>query len=194
MPEQISPPPAPGEGTSWALALVNTEIEPRGRPVDLLPDGRALADWLRARGLKAGRSALMVDEDLGRVRELRTAIRVAFTARAVGRRPPRAAIAAINSAAALVGSTPRLRWNDAGPGLETVWDRGSRPGDVALAEIAADAIDALVGDRGGRLRLCEAHGCNRMFIQDHRRRRWCSRACGDRVRVARHYRKTTARN
>jgi predicted RNA-binding Zn ribbon-like protein len=194
MPEQISPPPAPGEVTSSALALVNTEIEPRGRPVDLLPDGRALADWLRARGLTAGRSALIADEDLGRVRELRTAIRAAFTARVAGRRPPRTAIAAINSAAALVASTPRLRWSDDGPGLQTVRDQGSRPGDIALAEIAADAIDALLGDRGGRLRLCEAHGCNRMFIQDHRRRRWCSRACGDRVRVARHYRKRTARN
>jgi predicted RNA-binding Zn ribbon-like protein len=194
MPEQISPPPAPGEDTSSALALVNTEIEPRGRPVDLLPDGRTLADWLGARGLKTGRSAVIADQDLGRVRELRTAIRTAFTARAAGRRPPRTAIAVINNAAALVASTPRLRWSDDRPELDTVWDQGARPANVALAEIAANAIDTILGDRGDRLRLCEAHGCNRMFIQDHRRRRWCSRACGDRVRVARHYRKTTARN
>ena len=194
MPEQISPPPAPGEGTSSALALVNTEIEPRGRAVDLLPDGRTLSDWLRARGLKAGRSALIANEDLSRVRELRTAIRAAFTARAAGRRPPRTAIAAINSAAALVTSTPRLRWSEDRPEFQKVWDQGSPAGDVALAEIAADAIDVILGDRGDRLRLCEAHGCNRMFIQDHRRRRWCSRACGDRVRVARHYRKRTAPN
>jgi predicted RNA-binding Zn ribbon-like protein len=194
MPEQISPPPAPGEDTSSALALVNTEIEPRGRPVDLLPDGRTLADWLGARGLKTGRSAVIADQDLDRIRELRTAIRTAFTARAAGRRPPRTAIAVINSAAALVASTPRLRWSDDRPELDTVWDQGARPANVTLAEIAANAIDTILGDRGDRLRLCEAHGCNRMFIQDHGRRRWCSRACGDRVRVARHYRKTTERN
>jgi predicted RNA-binding Zn ribbon-like protein len=189
MPELISPPPAPGEHASTALALVNTEIEPRGRPVDLLPDGRALADWLRARGLRAGRSASIADQDLGRVRELRTAIRAAFIARATGRRPSRTAIASINTAAALVPSTPRLAWTDDGPGHETVWAQGARAADVVLAEIAANAIAILLGDSGSRLRLCEAHGCNRMFIQDHRRRRWCSRTCGDRVRVA-HYRKT----
>jgi predicted RNA-binding Zn ribbon-like protein len=187
--EQISPSPAPGEDRSTALALVNTEIEPRGRPVDLLPDRRALAVWLRARGLKSGSSGSIVDQDLGRVRQLRTAIRAAFIARAMGARPPRAAIAAINDAAALVASMPQLRWDDDGPDKRTAWVQGARPADIALAEIAADAIGTLQGDRGDRLRLCEAHGCNRMFIADHRRRRWCSRTCGDRARVARHYRK-----
>jgi predicted RNA-binding Zn ribbon-like protein len=186
MPEQISPSPAPGEDTSMALALVNTEIEPRGQSVDLLPDARALAGWLRARGLKRGPSASIVDQDLRRMRELRTAIRAAFTARAARRRPPRTAIATINDAAALVPSAPQLRWNDDGPGRVTSWIEGARRTDVALAEIAADAISTLLGDRGDRLRLCEAHGCNRMFIAGHRRRRWCSRTCGDRVRVAHH--------
>lgn len=185
----MSPPPAPGEDTSTALALVNTEIEPRGRPVDLLPDVRTLAGWLSARGLTTGRSASVADQDLVRVRELRTAIRAAFTARSAGRRPPRPAVATINAAAALVPSTPRLHWSGENPECETVWDEGARTMDVALAELATNAIDTLLGDCSDRLRLCEAHGCNRMFIQDHRRRRWCSRTCGDRVRVARHYRK-----
>jgi predicted RNA-binding Zn ribbon-like protein len=192
MPEQISPPPAPGEDASTALALVNTEIEPRGRPVDLLPDGRTLADWLRVRGLRAGCSPSIADHDLDRIRRLRAAIRAAFTARAKGRRPSRTAITTINAAAALAPPTLRLGWNDDGPEQHTVWAQGAHAADSALAKLAVDAIDTLLGDRGSRLRLCEAHGCNRMFIQDHRRRRWCSRTCGDRVRVARHYRKTTA--
>jgi predicted RNA-binding Zn ribbon-like protein len=94
----------------------------------------------------------------------------------------------INDTAATVPSTPRLRWKDAGPVEETVWPRDVRAADVAFAQIAASAISTLVEDGGDRLRLCGAHGCNRMFVADHRRRRWCSRACGDRVRVARHYR------
>jgi predicted RNA-binding Zn ribbon-like protein len=189
MPEQISPPIAPGEDTSTALALVNTEVQPRGRPVDLLPDGPTLAGWLRARELTSGPSASVADQDLGRMRDLRTAIRAAFTARAVGRRPPRTAIATINDAAALVSSTPQLRWSNDGPRYEMVWAEGVRSTDVALAKVAANAISTLLGDRGDRLRLCEAHGCNRMFIADHRRRRWCSQTCGNRARVARHYRK-----
>lgn len=189
MPTQFSLPPAPGEDMSTALSLVNTQIEPRGEKVDLLPDGRTLAGWLRARGLTSRRSAAVPDEDLERMRKLRAAIRTAFTARAAGRRPPRAAMATINEAAAMVPSTPRLRWNDSGPVQETVWSEGARVADVAFAEIAVNAISTLLGDRGDRLRLCEAHNCNRMFIADHRRRRWCCRTCGDRVRVARHYRR-----
>jgi predicted RNA-binding Zn ribbon-like protein len=187
MSEQFSPPPAPGEEISVALALVNTLVEPRGEEVDLLPDGRALSGWLRARGLNGGRAAAVPDGDLERMRELRAAIRMAFLARAAGRRPPRVAMTTINAAAALVPSTPRLRWNDNGPVKETLWLEGTRATDAAFGKIAADAISTLIGDSGDRLRLCEAHGCNRVFIAEHRRRRWCSRACGDRVRVARHY-------
>ena len=189
MPKQFSPPPAPGEDTSTALALVNTEIEPRGEKLDLLPDRRTLAGWLRARGLTSRRAGAILDEDLERMRNLRAAIRTAFTSRAAGRRPPRAAMTTINDAAAAVPSTPRLRWTDGGPVEETVWSEGARAADVAFAEVAANAISTLLGDGGDRLRLCEAHNCNRMFITDHRRRRWCCRTCGDRVRVARHYRR-----
>ena len=189
MPKPISPPPAPGEDISTALALINTEVEPRGERIDLLPDGRVLAGWLLAHGLTSRRGAAIPDEDLDRMRQLRSAIRAAFTARAVGRRPPRSAMTMINVAAALVPSTPRLRWSDDGPVQVRVWSENARSTEIALADIAGNAISTLVGGLGDRLRLCEAQGCNRMFIADHRRRRWCSRRCGDRVRVARHYRK-----
>lgn len=189
MPELIGPAPAPGEDVSMALALVNTEIEPRGEKVDLLPGAPMLADWLRARGLAGGRGASISADDLDRMRRLRSAIRAAFSARVAGRRPPTAAMGTINAAAALVPSTSRLGWSGGRPVQKTVWVEGARPADVAFAAIAANAISTLLGDRGDRLRLCEAHGCNRMFIAEHRRRRWCSRGCGDRVRVARHYRK-----
>jgi predicted RNA-binding Zn ribbon-like protein len=189
MPELISPAPAPGEELSTALALVNTAVEPRGEPLDLLPDARSLAGWLQARGLIGRRAAQIPDEDLERMRQLRAAIRTAFTARAARRRPPRSAITTINDAAARASSTPRLRWPDGGPAETTVWSPEAPVVDVAFAAIAVNAIHTLLGERGNRLRLCEAHGCNRVFIQDHGRRRWCSRACGDRVRVARHYQK-----
>jgi predicted RNA-binding Zn ribbon-like protein len=189
MPEPISPLPAPGEEASMALALVNTEVEPRGKRLDLLPDGRALASWLRTRGLTGRGVAAISEEDLERMRQLRAAVRTAFTARAAGRRPPPSTIASINKAAARSPSVPRLRWTDSGPAQDTVRPPSTRVIDAAFAEIAANAISTLLGDSGDRLRLCEAHGCNRMFVADHRRRRWCSRTCGDRVRVARHYRK-----
>ena len=47
----------------------------------------------------------------------------------------------------------------------------------------------LTHDRG-ELRVCGAPGCVLMFARDHTRREWCSNACGNRARQARHYRRT----
>jgi predicted RNA-binding Zn ribbon-like protein len=182
--------PAPGEDRSVALALVNTELSPRGEAIDLLPDGPALARWLRAHGLPAPPPASIGDDEVDRARGLRTAVRAVFAARAAGARAPRSAVAEINRAAALAPRVARLVWGPRGPRWATTWPAVAPPLEIALARLADDAIATVVGATGERLRACEAHGCNRLFIQDHGRRRWCSRTCGDRVRFARHYRKT----
>jgi predicted RNA-binding Zn ribbon-like protein len=185
-----SPSPAPGEGRSIALALVNTELSPRGQTIDLLADGRTLARWLRDRGLPAPPATVIGDVQLARVHALRAAIRTMLTARAGGGRAPRKAVAEVNRAAALAPRTPRLTWGPGGPRQATAWPVGAAPLEIALAWIAGDAIETVQGATGERLRACEAHGCDRLFILDHGRRRWCSRTCGDRVRSARHYRRT----
>jgi predicted RNA-binding Zn ribbon-like protein len=185
----VAPSPAPGEERSLGLALVNTELAHRGEPLDLLADGDDAAAWLEARGLGGSGPTGLTEADLGGVRALRAAIRAAFVARIDGKPLDRASLVRLNAAAAFGPRAPRLSWEVGGPELDWV-----RPGpgtgvDVALATIAADAIDVVSGPLGDSLRACEAHGCVRIFIQDHGRRRWCSRTCGDRVRVARHYEK-----
>ena len=57
----------------------------------------------------------------------------------------------------------------------------------SLAALAADAIDLLTGPHRADLRACGAPGCVLMFLKDHPRREWCSNACGNRARQARHY-------
>ena len=190
MPSSPTPPPAPGEGRSVALALVNTELQYGGKRVDLLADGPALAQWLRGHGLPTARGSTIEPSELDRVGSLRAAIRQAFTARAEGGRPAASTVRRINAAAALVTGAEHLTWKGhAEPTGRTVWPAAAPKLDIALAAIAQDAIATLLGDRGLRLRACPAHGCTRLFIQEHARRRWCSKTCGDRVRVARHYRK-----
>jgi hypothetical protein len=44
------------------------------------------------------------------------------------------------------------------------------------------------------LRACGAPGCVLMFLKDHPRREWCSNACGNRARQARHYDRTRKRS
>jgi predicted RNA-binding Zn ribbon-like protein len=60
------------------------------------------------------------------------------------------------------------------------------PVAAALAEVADDARHLLT-ERATQLRACHAPGCVLYFVRTHPRREWCSVACGNRVRAARHY-------
>ena len=58
---------------------------------------------------------------------------------------------------------------------------------TGLAQVAEQAAELLGGQDAARLRACYAPGCVLYFIKTHPRREWCSVACGNRVRAARHY-------
>lgn len=184
-------PGAPGEDHSPALALVNTELEPRGRRVDLIGDAEAAGRWLSARGLAPAGTTLR-HGDVDAVHALRAATRALFASVIAGTAAAPTALAAVNASARRAPGAPQLAWADDGPEADWLPAPGAGPLDTALASLAADAIDVLTGPRAATLRACQAHGCVRLFLQDHGRRHWCSRTCGDRVRVARHYEKTRA--
>ena len=59
----------------------------------------------------------------------------------------------------------------------------------ALSAIASDAIELFTATDSPQLRACQAPGCVLYFLKDHPRRAWCSTACGNRARAARHYRR-----
>jgi predicted RNA-binding Zn ribbon-like protein len=67
---------------------------------------------------------------------------------------------------------------------------GASRAQVVLAAFATDAIDLLTGPHRQDLRACGAPGCVLLFLKDHPRREWCSAACGNRARQARHYART----
>jgi predicted RNA-binding Zn ribbon-like protein len=174
---------APGEERSPALALVNTRRLGAGGEVDDLAEPHATAEWLRRHELPA---ASLDADDLGRVADLRAAVRELLAALAEDRSPAAAALEAVNAAARADAAAPQLTW-PSGPHREWL---SSSPGSLeeTLAALARDAIDVVTGDLGPLVRPCEAHGCVRFFFREHARRRWCSTTCGDRVRAARHQR------
>lgn len=55
-----------------------------------------------------------------------------------------------------------------------------------LAALALEGAD-LLAEQG--LRACGEPGCVLYFHRSHSRREWCSAECGNRARVARHYRR-----
>ena len=116
---------------------------------------------------------------------LRAAVRAALHA-ALERRPvPDESLAELNRTS---GASPEsLQLGRHGP--ETRYHAQDAT-DVVLGVIASSTIALVGGSQAGDLRACGAPGCVLMFVKDHPRREWCSTACGNRARQARHYART----
>lgn len=109
-----------------------------------------------------------LDPSLG-LTPLRDAIRELFDAAAGGTAPRPAAVELVNDLAA----APRLRWDAGGPALVP---------DEPAAEAARTAVE-LVAD--GCVHRCGNPRCVHFFVAGTRRD-YCSDACANRARVARH--------
>jgi predicted RNA-binding Zn ribbon-like protein len=97
-----------------------------------------------------------------------------------------AAIEAVNRACAHAPSWSRLSWPEGGAPARAT--RSSHaPAATALSAIAEQAAQLFAGPDRTELRACHAPGCVLYFLRTHPRREWCSPACGNRARVARHY-------
>lgn len=175
---------APGENRSVALALVNSySIRPGANP-DAIPDTEALQKWLITHGLSIDGRAV-TESDVEAVHVLRDHIRALFVALESSTPPAPIALQILNSFSTASPGAPVLEIEDAR--LASSWRSTLEGPSVALAAIARDAITIAVSSTAERLHTCKAGDCIRMFLPDRASRRWCSAACGDRVRAARHY-------
>jgi predicted RNA-binding Zn ribbon-like protein len=148
-------------------------------------------EWLDAVGIdRAGAHA--TERELAKARALRDAVRrlagyvtqdtrpaVASTMTDVA-----AALDLVNSVAAELPA-PRLALRDGR--LELGAGRGASAVASGLAQVAEQAVELLGDAEAAKLRACYAPGCVLYFMKTHPRREWCSVACGNRVRAARHY-------
>jgi predicted RNA-binding Zn ribbon-like protein len=182
----------PGERDHPALALVNSRHNSRTGPVDHVATPEELGEWLAWRSL-AAHDGTATDADLSAAHTLRDAVRELLAAAIEGRSPAPSAVTAVNDATALAPAADRLRWDSAGGPVRTRSAPGAGEVARALAALAEDAIGLVCGERRGDLIACEAPGCIRLLLKDHPRRHWCSTRCGDRVRAARHYRRSRER-
>lgn len=131
--------------------------------------------------------------DLKRFRALRDALRRVAAMLTGDARPDATsattsvsrAIADINRAAAQAPSWPQLVHRNGDLLLATTGP--ATPARRTLSKIAQQSIELLTGPDRVRLRACHAPGCVLYFVKDHPRREWCSTACGNRARAARHY-------
>jgi predicted RNA-binding Zn ribbon-like protein len=176
-------------GEPLPVELVNTRFTQRGVPVDGLATRQDLAAWLAAH---RGQFEADVDLDaaarrLEEVRALRDTLRELVAAVVAGKRPAARAIATLNRLSRQAPTTLRLDWPAADSPSVTVQPASSDPAAAVLAQLAGAGIRLLGGPDRQRLRACQAPGCVLFFVKRHPRREWCSEACGNRARAARHY-------
>ncbi|WP_433296307.1 CGNR zinc finger domain-containing protein [Pseudonocardia sp. CA-142604] len=183
------------------VELMNTLRVDRSDVQDALSDDATVTAWLRAiddrlrseTGSQDPADVAAAPEPglAERLRRLRDALR-RLAADATGDpRPPVTSPAmtresAIDTLNTLAGAGPELRW-PAGGDPVPVFRMNGTTGDLAVAFIAHQAVDLFTGPQRRQLRACLAPGCLLYFLKQHPRREWCSPACGNRARVARHY-------
>ncbi|HEY1293266.1 MAG TPA: ABATE domain-containing protein [Chloroflexota bacterium] len=168
------------------LELVNTRFASSGEPVDGLQTPEDLDAWLQtnAAHLEAP-PPRATPALLERFRALRIALAQLLGAALDGTTPPLAAVRLVNLLSLAAPRVPLLEVHG------TVYQRSmadlADTDTAALATVARACIELLAGADRARLRRCGGPGCVLLFLKDPRRRAWCSDACGNRARVARHY-------
>ncbi len=145
-----------------------------------LGDAGATGRWLFHRGIRSEPTAA----DLAELARLQSTADHLLRTSVKGEAPAAGAIDHLNACSAAAAVAPQFNWPVNGRPrmwLSTSGDSGAH----VLGVIARSVIELLTGERA-RLRVCEAHGCRRVYLSASTRRRWCSDSCGNRVRVARH--------
>jgi predicted RNA-binding Zn ribbon-like protein len=168
-----------------ALDVANTVAVDKGVERDLLaPDGE-YGRWAQA---AAQSPELPPDEAAAiaaarsQVLALREHIRAVLHATAADQPLPGAAVVALNTASRKAAQWPELR-DDRQITQHALGDALQR----LLAHYARSTMELAAGG-SANLRLCGAPSCGMFYRPRRRQQRWCSEPCGNRARVARHYR------
>jgi predicted RNA-binding Zn ribbon-like protein len=178
-------------GEPIAIEFANSLYEGE-ESIDFLSNAKNVALWFR--NAKGARELYLPEQlsndDLARLRALRSVLRVLFAA-AINKEPlPLAVIHSLNQFAASAPSYSMLVPRGDAFVVSTVSSTPTLEG--LLGRLAHEAI-ILLGENGSLLRRCEAPGCPMMFLLDHHRRRWCHESCGHRSRQAAYYQRKKKR-
>lgn len=187
-------------GNSLCLDLINTEAVAEGRPVNLLADFGDLISWfVETKALEVPQAEGIVtawdgrpeaEQALARALEFRVVLRDMAERLVKGRPVPAAAIASINDVLNNQVRYAELRRTRGG--FEKRIRTSFTEPEHLLLPIAESACDLLCYSDFSRIKKCENGACVLFFYDTtkNRSRRWCSmNACGNRMKVAAHYRR-----
>jgi predicted RNA-binding Zn ribbon-like protein len=146
-----------------------------------------LATWIDTYrdhlGLVTGSPIRVDDPDRVRIIEVREAIRELLSAVVDHAQPSPATVRLVDGLSQGARSAA-LRWLPSGPRLD--WPPDISTADLLVAQVCASAVRLLTSPRRLLLRRCPAPRCVLFFSALRPGQAWCSPACGNRARVARH--------
>jgi predicted RNA-binding Zn ribbon-like protein len=187
-------------GNHRCLDFINTKIVEKGHPVDLITNFADLVDWLtQAEILKASESREAIrrwngkpeaEHTLEQAKALRTVL-LNMVQRIVDQKPiEQSSIGEINKVLSTRIGYPGLV--KVHGGFETRFHVDSDQPSHLIASIAESASDLLCNADFSLIKKCENPACVLYFYDTTKNhaRRWCSmNICGNRIKVAAHYRR-----
>ena len=117
---------------------------------------------------------------------VRDAIRDFLDSITAGRAVRRSNVDVLNRSAARSNSHIRLSIADEATPVANFHHLGSAA-DVLIASLATECISFLAGPLLSTVRRCEGADCHVLFVQHHRKRRFCHDGCSHRARQSRYY-------
>jgi predicted RNA-binding Zn ribbon-like protein len=190
-------------GNEPALDLLNTTPVLAQGPVDFLEDFADLTEWMLAVGLleepmaKALRRRWHGTREANaaviQAKQLREALREVLAAKLSGTKMPGGALGILNDALGAEKTTSRIEWNEKAATFTRTLHHTADGTPTQVVTLLAEAAARLLTEKDLTLvRRCENPACVLHFYDTSKnhRRRWCSMdICGNRMKVAAHYRR-----
>ena len=177
-------------GNNAAVDFVNTKIVRRGERLDLLQDNADLIRWAQEAGRSIDRK--LTTGDLSSAKTLRSALQDLFQTSMEQRSAAPGSLTTVNQYLAKHVVQEVLQVNPDNGDLELVPAETASSVSSLLADIAYEGAVLLASPQASQLKHCNNPECVLIFLDTSRnqQRRWCSMdTCGNRAKVAKHYRK-----
>jgi len=187
-------------GNQPCLDFINTQFVLNGQPVDLLATFSDLVMWLMRVDLMREKEATKIERQWGRqaegiqpleqARAFRVTLREMVKRVAAGRPAPPAAVEAINEMLRYRIGYPQLTRRSGK--FEREYQAESRGANQVLGLLAEAATNLLCACDFSLIKKCQNPACVLFFYDTTKNhaRHWCSMTiCGNRSKVAAHYRR-----
>ena len=177
-------------GNNLAIDLVNTQVIQSGERVDLLGVPADVKHWAQQVG--SSLASEVSADDLAMVKTLREVLKNLFLAIVEGVTPAQDELVTVNRYLEEHGTHQQLEINGETGGLRLIANHNKEHLYSLLANVAYEGAQLLASSQVSNIKSCSNPECVLLFldISRTRRRRWCSMdICGNRAKVARHYRK-----